>query len=295
VVVSGATTASGFVLAISDQGIGMPPDKLAEANQLLAKPPVVGLALSRALGLHVVGSLAARHHITVELRAGAPVGLVALVALPSSILERESPAMGVEPTFAPDLDADGNPLPLGVRRVAWRPPDEPPVEEWRAEAEPVPPVAPRPVPSQPVSPQPVAPERMAPEPLVAEPVVAEVVMPEAVITEQAVDDPGSPFAEILDDPPPAVYDDVVEPPPDAPLPTRVPGHHLSHQPAGDSDDPGAETDPLRPYRVHELLTRHALGKRRGRAESTGEPDADASSPFGESNPFGEPNPLEQER
>ncbi len=90
VVVSGATTASGFVLAISDQGIGMPAEKIAEANDLLAKPPVVGLALSRALGLHVVGSLAARHDITVELRPGAPVGLVALVTLPSTILEHEA-------------------------------------------------------------------------------------------------------------------------------------------------------------------------------------------------------------
>src|SRR5204863_5157599 len=68
VVVSGAVTATGFVLAVSDQGIGMPLEQLAEANHLLANPPVVGLALSRALGLHVVGSLAARHHITVELR-----------------------------------------------------------------------------------------------------------------------------------------------------------------------------------------------------------------------------------
>ena len=66
------STATGFVLAISDQGIGMPPERIAEANELLAKPPVVGLALSRALGLHVVGSLAARHGIAVELRPGAP-------------------------------------------------------------------------------------------------------------------------------------------------------------------------------------------------------------------------------
>jgi signal transduction histidine kinase len=288
VVVSGATTASGFVLAISDQGIGMPPEKLAEANQLLANPPVVGLALSRALGLHVVGSLAARHHITVELRAGAPVGLVALVALPSSILERESPA-GVEPTFAPDLDADGNPLPLGVRRVAWRPPDEPPVEEWRAEAEPSPfvaPVAPQPVAPQFVAPEfaapePVAPDRVPPEPAEAEPVIPEVVMPQPVITEELIDEPRSPFAEILDDVPPADADEVVEPPPDAPLPTRVPGNHMSHQPADDGDGAGGEADPLRPYRVHELLTRHDLGKRRGRAESSGEP-----IPF---------DPLEQDR
>ena len=50
-------------------------------------PPVVGLALSRALGLHVVGSLAARHGIAVELRAGATGGLVALVHLPTAVLE----------------------------------------------------------------------------------------------------------------------------------------------------------------------------------------------------------------
>ncbi len=65
VVVSGAVSANGFVLAVSDQGIGMPADRIVEANTLLAHPPVVGLALSRALGLHVVGSLAARHGISV--------------------------------------------------------------------------------------------------------------------------------------------------------------------------------------------------------------------------------------
>ena len=87
VVVSGAVSANGFVLAVSDQGIGMAADRIAEANALLAHPPVVGLALSRALGLHVVGSLAQRHGIAVELRPGAPGGVVALVALPTAVLE----------------------------------------------------------------------------------------------------------------------------------------------------------------------------------------------------------------
>ena len=53
---------------------------------------------------------------------------------------------------------------------------------------------------------------------------------------------------------------------DAPLPVRVPGRHLSHRPTVAGDDEVSVTDPFRPYRVHELLTRHALGKRRGRAE-----------------------------
>jgi signal transduction histidine kinase len=247
VVVSGATTASGFVLAISDQGIGMPPEKLAEANALLAKPPVVGLALSRALGLHVVGSLAARHGITVELRPGAPVGLVALVTLPSTILESQGRVAPAEPVFAPDLGPDGEPVPLGARRVGWRPPDEPPVEEWRAEglgdAEPV--HAPT------VTLPPMDGSAAAPE--TAPPNAAEATVPVADPVEDQEDDP------------------VDEPVADGPLPTRVPGHHLSHQPAADTDEPALDTDPLRPYRVHELLTRHDLGKRRGRAESDGEP------------------------
>ncbi|HEX5587400.1 MAG TPA: hypothetical protein VFZ17_08840, partial [Acidimicrobiia bacterium] len=53
----------------------------------------------------------------------------------------------------------------------------------------------------------------------------------------------------------------------------VPGQHLSHQPSAESTftvpEPGAavpESDPLRPYRVHEFLSRHDQGKRRGRAE-----------------------------
>ena len=133
VVVSGAATANGFVLAVSDQGIGMPTDRIVEANRLLAHPPVVGLALSRALGLHVVGLLAARHGITVELRPGAPVGLVALVMIPHAVLEQAGPGSPTEPMYLPQLDPQGAPEPLGARRMPSRPSDEPPVEEWRRE------------------------------------------------------------------------------------------------------------------------------------------------------------------
>jgi signal transduction histidine kinase len=264
VVVSGATTSNGFVLAITDQGIGMPPEKVAEANALLAKPPVVGLALSRALGLHVVGSLAARHGITVELRPGAPLGLVALVTLPSAILENQTVAPAADPVFAPDVGPDGEPVPLGARRVAWRPPDEPPVEEWRAEG------------------------LADPEPAHAPPVqTVTLPPPDEIPAETAAPGPPDPVevpptADIFDEPQHDAFTGTAEEPapqPEAPLPTRVPGHHLSHQPAPDSDDPlrapapTLETDPLRPYRVHELLTRHDLGKRRGRAERDGDPEA----------------------
>jgi hypothetical protein len=40
---------------------------------------------------------------------------------------------------------------------------------------------------------------------------------------------------------------------------------MSHHPRIAADAPDAEVDPMRAYRVHELLTRHAQGKRRGQA------------------------------
>ena len=48
----------------------------------------VGLALSRTLGLHVVGNLATRYGITVQLRRSATGGITAVVALPAKVLAR---------------------------------------------------------------------------------------------------------------------------------------------------------------------------------------------------------------
>jgi hypothetical protein len=59
---------------------------------------------------------------------------------------------------------------------------------------------------------------------------------------------------------------------------RVPGRHLSHRPTLAGDDEVSVSDPFRPYRVHELLTRHALGKRRGRAEHDDDLPEAPSSP-----------------
>jgi len=48
---------------------------------------------------------------------------------------------------------------------------------------------------------------------------------------------------------------------------------MSHQPLTDGyGEATDESDPLRPYRVHELLTRHAQGKRRA-SGAEAEPEA----------------------
>jgi len=55
------------------------------------------------------------------------------------------------------------------------------------------------------------------------------------------------------------------------LPTRIPGSNLSQVPAPTVDASPIDaspigSDPMRPYRVHELLSRHEQGKQRGRAD-----------------------------
>ena len=70
VAIEGRNGHAGYVISITDSGIGMSEEQLAEANELLASPPPVGLALSRSLGFTVVARLAARYGVTVQLRAG---------------------------------------------------------------------------------------------------------------------------------------------------------------------------------------------------------------------------------
>ncbi len=72
------------VLEISDRGVGMTDQDLAEANQRLASPPTVDVSASRRMGLFVVGRLASRHGIGVVLRNRDGGGVVAAVRIPSS-------------------------------------------------------------------------------------------------------------------------------------------------------------------------------------------------------------------
>ncbi len=87
--VAGHFHEEGYLLTVSDRGVGLGDRRLAEANRLLATPPVVGLALEPTLGLYVVAVLAKRHDIRVRLVSGAP-GVTAQVMLPSSLFEMDT-------------------------------------------------------------------------------------------------------------------------------------------------------------------------------------------------------------
>ncbi|WP_229706404.1 nitrate- and nitrite sensing domain-containing protein [Micromonospora sonchi] len=81
---------AGAVIEIADQGLGMSPTALAEANTVLAEPPAADVATVERMGLFVVSHLAARHGIEVRLHGGAG-GLVARVRLPGALLAAAPP------------------------------------------------------------------------------------------------------------------------------------------------------------------------------------------------------------
>jgi PAS domain S-box-containing protein len=120
--VSGGPTGNGYVLEIEDHGIGMSDAELAGANRRLAEPLAADVAVSRMMGFHVVGRLAARHGIRVQLRHCWFGGIDALVLLPADLL---GPA-GEHPAMAPPVPAGVmvSPEPLLLARPAesgWQP------------------------------------------------------------------------------------------------------------------------------------------------------------------------------
>ncbi|MCW2881133.1 MAG: ATP-binding region ATPase domain protein [Sphaerisporangium sp.] len=86
VVSSSMIEGGGALLAVSDAGIGMTSEEMAEVNRRLADPPVVDVSVSRRMGLFVVGRLALRHNIRVQLRRGDSAGLIAMVLFPPQLI-----------------------------------------------------------------------------------------------------------------------------------------------------------------------------------------------------------------
>ncbi|MFF1560301.1 nitrate- and nitrite sensing domain-containing protein [Streptomyces sp. NPDC058279] len=74
------------MVEIHDKGIGLTAEDFADINHKLANPPTVDAAVSQRMGLFVVGRLADRHGIRVQLRpSGEAAGTTSLVMLPDAI------------------------------------------------------------------------------------------------------------------------------------------------------------------------------------------------------------------
>ncbi|MEU8142312.1 nitrate- and nitrite sensing domain-containing protein [Nonomuraea sp. NPDC048901] len=112
VTVSGSRIDGGGVMvSITDSGIGMTQDELAQANDRLTNAPIVDVSVSRRMGLFVVARLAHRHGIRVQLRPHGSGGLTAMVLIPEALLGMPSPAYAGMPVGGRE-EAYSTPPPL---------------------------------------------------------------------------------------------------------------------------------------------------------------------------------------
>ncbi|MFE1883913.1 sensor histidine kinase [Streptomyces diastatochromogenes] len=92
---------SGFVLEIDDRGLGLDAEQRTQAHRTLTDPDAFDPTRHDRLGLYVVGRLAARHGIEVNLRDSPYGGTTAVVLLPEGVLAE------VEPTGVRSGGAEG--------------------------------------------------------------------------------------------------------------------------------------------------------------------------------------------
>ncbi|MFG1797162.1 nitrate- and nitrite sensing domain-containing protein [Nocardia sp. NPDC049149] len=85
----GRRVPQGYLLAVVDHGVGMPPDQLAQSNARLRGEQDFIVAPTRYLGHYVVGRLAERLGIAVELNVSPVSGIVGRLALPLELLAQE--------------------------------------------------------------------------------------------------------------------------------------------------------------------------------------------------------------
>jgi len=123
------------VLTVEDWGVGMRPEDLAAANDLLAVPREVDLSVSQRLGLHVVARLAKRHGIEVSLTPTPGCGVTAAVVLPPALFADPEAGPGEPTADAADVTAEVVPVALPAS-VAAAPAADPPAPPGWSRAEP---------------------------------------------------------------------------------------------------------------------------------------------------------------
>jgi len=86
--VSATASSAGARITIVDHGIGLSEERLAEENARIQRRERLDLAPTRVLGLFVVGRLARRHGLGVELSATDGGGVTATVDIPRHLVTR---------------------------------------------------------------------------------------------------------------------------------------------------------------------------------------------------------------
>ncbi|MEH0936364.1 sensor histidine kinase [Micromonospora psammae] len=95
--ITGEPTPEGYLVHVTDHGLGMSAPAIEEANRRLARAPEFDPADSARLGHFVVARLAARHDVRVTLRAGPTGGTTAVVLVPADLVTAEPQPAAPDP------------------------------------------------------------------------------------------------------------------------------------------------------------------------------------------------------
>ena len=117
VAVVGQRIPEGYRMRIIDRGVGMTATELGAANARIVQA-VGERGDSPLLGLYVVGRLAVRHGITVELEPSAGIGITATLTFPANLLVDTTPPAGM-----PEIGPADDPPTTEHRIVAPAAPD----------------------------------------------------------------------------------------------------------------------------------------------------------------------------
>ncbi|PRX50269.1 signal transduction histidine kinase [Prauserella shujinwangii] len=119
------TRRHALAIQITDRGVGMTEEQLAEANERLADPPDLDVSVTRRMGLYVVARLAQRHGIEVRLRENEDIegGVIARVVVPTELLTSVTPGGLAPPPSPEELSHPSLPsLPPATGQTAQVPP-----------------------------------------------------------------------------------------------------------------------------------------------------------------------------
>ncbi|ATY15399.1 hypothetical protein CU254_37175 [Amycolatopsis sp. AA4] len=105
-----------LLVRIADHGVGLSADRLAQENHRLAEP--VDAASGQQLGLAVVGRLAQRHSLRVELESTPDGGVTAKVSVPKALFTRDVDFRRGPGLFEPGQVPDPRPVLLPAPAIA---------------------------------------------------------------------------------------------------------------------------------------------------------------------------------
>ncbi|WP_460438009.1 sensor histidine kinase [Amycolatopsis stemonae] len=136
------TRRKALAIQVTDHGVGMSEERLAEVNGRLAEPPDLDVSVTRRMGLYVVSRLAKRHGIEVRLRENEDIegGVIARVVVPAELLTQLRPGMARQtppPANRSETSMSMPSIPIPAARTDW--------DQTQAHT-PVPPSAPPPPP-----------------------------------------------------------------------------------------------------------------------------------------------------